>query len=97
MSCLRWLLPPSTSPRWAYALTAIVTVTSVPGYAQSLPGKTRAPRVENKAAVTVIQAEDITGRPEREITLNRDAELVKDQTRVKADTACYRQVEDEVQ
>ncbi|MYM40490.1 LPS-assembly protein LptD [Duganella qianjiadongensis] len=97
MSCLRWLLPPSTSPRWAYALTAIVTVSSVPGYAQSLPGKTRAPRVENKAAVTVIQAEDITGRPEREITLNRDAELVKDQTRVKADTACYKQVEDEVQ
>jgi len=95
---MRWLpAPPTSSQRWAYALTALVTATAVPSYAQSVPPKARAPRVEDKNAVTTIQAEDISGRPEREITLERDAELVKDKTRVKADTACYRQVEDEVE
>jgi LPS-assembly protein len=95
---MRWLpAPPTTTQRWAYALTAIVTVTAVPSYAQSTPPKQRAPRVEDKNAVTTIKAEDIGGRPEREITLERDAELIKDKTRVKADTACYRQVEDEVE
>ncbi len=98
MSRMRWLpAPPTSSQRWAYALTALVTATAVPSYAQSVPPKARAPRVEDKNAVTTIQAEDISGRPEREITLERDAELVKDKTRVKADTACYRQVEDEVE
>jgi LPS-assembly protein len=95
---MRWLLaPPSTSQRWAYALTAIVTVSAAPSYAQTGAPKPRAPRVADKNAVTTVQAEDIGGRPEREITLERDAELVKDKTRVKADTACYRQVEDEVE
>ncbi|OEZ62195.1 LPS-assembly protein LptD precursor [Duganella sp. HH105] len=98
MSRMRWLpAPPTTTQRWAFALTAIAAVTAVPTHAQSLPPKARAPRVEDKNAVTTIQAEDISGRPEREITLERDAELLKDKTRVKADTACYRQVEDEVE
>jgi LPS-assembly protein len=95
---MRWLpAPPTTSQRWAYALTAIVTVSAVPSYAQTAAPKPRAPRVEDKNAVTTIKAEDIGGRPEREITLERDAELVKDKTKVNADTACYRQVEDEVE
>ena len=85
--------------RLAYALSAIFTVSALPvhAYAQSAPPKQRAPRVEDKNAVTIIKAEDIGGRPEREVTLDRDAELVKDKTRVKADSACYRQVEDEVE
>jgi len=98
MSCMRWLLAPTIKPqRLAYALSAIVTASALPAYAQTTPPKPRAPRVEDKNAVTVIQAEDITGRPERELNLERDAEIVKDKTRVKADSACYRQVEDEVE
>src|SRR5262249_7679075 len=54
-------------------------------------------RTEDKDAVTVIQAEDISGRPERELNLERDVEIVKDKTKVKSDTACYREVEDEVE
>ena len=97
MSRMRWLLAhPTTTQSWAYALTAIVTVSAVPAYAQA-PLKQRAPRVEDKNAATTIQAEDIGGRPEREVTLERDAELVKDKTRIKADTACFRQVENEVE
>lgn len=97
---MRWLLAPQFKPqRLAYALSAIVTVTALPthAYAQSSAAKQRAPRVEDKNAVTTVQAEDISGRPEREVFLERDAELVKDKTRVKADSACYRQVENEVE
>jgi LPS-assembly protein len=94
---MRWLLaPPTTTQSWAYALTAIVTVSAVPAYAQS-PLKQRPPRVEDKNAVTTVKAEDIGGRPEREVTLERDAEVVKDKTTIKADSACFRQVEDEVE
>jgi len=85
--------------RLAYALSAIFTVSALPvyAYAQSAPPKQRPPRVEDKNAVTIVKAEDISGRPEREINLDRDAEIIKDKTKVNADTACYRQVEDEVE
>ncbi|MBV7538883.1 LPS-assembly protein LptD [Duganella sp. sic0402] len=85
--------------RLAYALSAIFTVSALPShaYAQTTHKQQRAPRVEDANAPTVVQAEDISGRPEREIVLQRDAELVKDKTKVKSDTACYRQVENEVE
>jgi len=94
MSCMRWLTASPPPHAWAYALTALVTVAAVPSYAQT---KVRPARVEDKNAVTTVKAEDIGGRPEREITLERDVEVVKDKTKVTSDTACYRQVEDEVE
>ncbi|OEZ98825.1 LPS-assembly protein LptD precursor [Duganella phyllosphaerae] len=104
MSCMRWLLPPTPSHRWASALTAIVTVSAVPTYAQAqaqvqpaVPGKQRVPRVEDVNAPTIVKAEEINGRPERELNLVRDAEIVKDQTKVQSDSACFRQVENEVE
>ncbi|MYN39446.1 LPS assembly protein LptD [Duganella sp. FT109W] len=85
--------------RLAYALSAIFTVSALPSvaYAQSAPPKQRAPRVEDKDAVTIVKAEDLSGRPEREVNLERNAEIVRDKTKVNADTACYRQVENEVE
>ncbi len=80
--------------RWALALTALVTAAAAPSYAQT-PQKSP-PRVDDKNAPTTVQAEEIGGRPEREITLEREAEVVRGKTRVTADTACYKEVEDEV-
>ncbi|MBA5639259.1 LPS-assembly protein LptD [Duganella sp. LX20W] len=95
---MSWFLAPYPSQRWAYALSALVTVAALPVHAQIQPqAKPRPPRVDDPNAPTTIQAEDISGRPERELNLARDVELVKGKTRVKADTACYRQVEDEVE
>lgn len=91
---MSWFSAPPYPRRWAAALSALVTAAAVPAYAQTKP---RPARVEDKNAVTTVRAEDIGGRPEREITLLRDVELVKDKVRVKADAACYRQVEDEVE
>lgn len=84
--------------RLAYALSAIFTVSALPSYAYAQTHKQqRAPRVEDQNAPTVVMAEDISGRPEREIVLVQDAEVIKDKTKVKADTACFRQVENEVE
>ena len=91
---MRWLSASNIPQRWAFAFTALVAATAAPSYAQT---KVRPVRVEDPNAVTTVEAEDITGRPEREIDLQTDAEIIKDKTRVKADTACYRQVENEVE
>lgn len=90
---MSWFSAPPPSQRWAFALTALVTVSSGPLHAQA-PKKT--PRTEDPNAPTVVQAEEISGRPDREVNLARDVELTRGQTRMKADTACFKQVEDEV-
>jgi len=83
--------------RWAFALTAIAAATAtVSAHAQTHATK-RTPRVEDKNAVTIVNAEDISGRPERELRLLRDVEVVHDKTRVTADSATFMQVEQELE
>ncbi len=52
---MSWFSAPPPSQRWAFALTALVTVSSGPLHAQT-PKKT--PRTEDPNAPTVVQAED---------------------------------------
>ncbi|XLZ69210.1 LPS-assembly protein LptD [Massilia sp. SR12] len=92
----RFLAPPNPK-RWAFALTAIAAaVAALPAHAQA-PAAKRAPRVEDKNAVTTVRAEDIAGRPERELRLLRDVEVVRDKLRVTADGAAFQQVEQELE
>lgn len=79
-------------PRQVLALYALVSATAVPAFAQSVPA---APQAEDELPVT-IQAEEIGGRPDRRLDLNRDVEITRGQTGITADTACYLRVEDEV-
>jgi LPS-assembly protein len=44
----------------------------------------------------VIRAEEVVGRPDRQLDLHRDVEITRGATGITADTACYRRVEDEV-
>ncbi len=93
----RFQAPPNNKKRWAFALTAIAAATAAASaHAQSHSVK-RAPRVEDKNAVTTVRAEDISGRPERELRLLRDVEVVHDKTRVTADSANFQQVEQELE
>jgi LPS-assembly protein len=96
---MSWFSAPNNKQRWAFALTAIAAASAtVCAHAQTAPQHAKRPlRVEDKNAVTTVRAEDISGRPEREINLERDVEVVHDKTRMTADTACFRQVEDEVE
>jgi LPS-assembly protein len=91
---MSWFSAPPTRQRWVFALTAFVTVASTPAHAQTAPK--RPPNVEDKNAPTVLQGEEISGRPEREITLERNAEVTQDKTKLTADTACYHDVENQV-
>jgi LPS-assembly protein len=91
---MSWFTAPPSSQRWAFALSAIAAAfAAVPGHAQT---PRRAVHVEDKNAPTHLRAEHIDGRPERELNLERDAEVVRDQTRMTADTACYQMVEDQL-
>lgn len=90
---MSWFSAPAPSQRWVFALTAIVTATAVPAHAQTTAAQ---PNAEEPSAPITVQAEEITGRPDREVNLNRNVELTRGQTRLTADTACYMQVEDEV-
>jgi LPS-assembly protein len=76
-----------------YALGALVTVAAGPLHSQN---PARKARVEDPNAPVVIKAEEIKGRPDRELELERNVELTKGATRVHADTACYDAVEDQV-
>ncbi len=91
---MRWFSAHPPSQRWATALTALVTATAVPVHAQTHPHKRD--RSEDDQGPIQVRAEQITGRPEREVTLARDVELVRGSTGVRADNACYKMVEDEV-
>ena len=79
-------------PRQVLALYALVSATAAPAFAQSVPP---APQAEDELPV-VIQAEEIGGRPDRRLDLNRNVEITRGQSGITADTACYLRVEDEV-
>jgi LPS-assembly protein len=70
-----------------------VTVTAGPLHAQHAQKR---PKVDDPNAPVIAHAEEVTGSPDREVTLVRDVELIKGKTRMTADTACYKVVDDEL-
>ena len=106
---MSWFSAPPPFRRRALALAALVTVAAVPlhAYAQVVvpappqpgqAGTASAPtvRADDADAPVVIHAEEITGRPDRDVDLARDVEITRGQTGIKSDTACYQRVADEV-
>ncbi|MEO6354739.1 MAG: LPS-assembly protein LptD [Burkholderiaceae bacterium] len=63
--------------------------------AQGLPNPTRSQAIEESQPAE-ISAETMTGRPDRELQLDRAVEIQRGQTTIKADHALYLQIEDEV-
>ncbi|NHZ82379.1 LPS assembly protein LptD [Massilia sp. CCM 8695] len=94
---MSWKKPAALpSQRWAYALTALVTATAVPLHAQTVQNVQKRERTEDPNLPVNVRAEEISGRPERELILERGVELSRGQTRMKADRACFKNVENEV-
>ena len=103
---MSWFPVSPPSQRWAYALTALVTASAVPVHAQThkapkaqhkaVPKKAVPKRVPSTDTTVTARAEEITGRPDRELNLVGDAELIRGDMRLTADTVCFKQVEDEV-
>jgi LPS-assembly protein len=90
---MSWLPASPSSQRWACALTALAAAAAVPALAQSAEAPAR---VEDPNPTVVVQAEEINGRPDREVKLERNVEIVRGETRVTADRACFNYVEDQV-
>ena len=83
-----------------HVVTAAVAVASLPAaQAQTPPVKTpsRTPRIDDPAAPINLEAEQMTGRPDREVIMERDVEITRGATRLQADHATYHVVEDEVE
>ncbi|MES2760080.1 MAG: LPS-assembly protein LptD [Pseudomonadota bacterium] len=93
---MTWFSSPPPSQRWAYALTALVSVTSGPLHAQNAQVPQTGAKVDDPNAPVIVRAEEITGRPDREVNLERDVELIKGATRLTANSACYKVVDDVV-
>ena len=92
---MSWFSASPPSQRWAFALSALVAATAVPVHAQKAP---RPVHVEDPDAPTVMTAESISGRPEREINLDNNVVIERGTTtKMTSDTACYKQVENEVE
>ena len=66
---MSWFSASPPSQRWAYALTALVTATAVPLHAHAQQKRQKPNEAD---APVMVGAEEITGRPEREINLERD-------------------------
>ncbi|KAF1040261.1 MAG: LPS-assembly protein LptD [Herbaspirillum frisingense] len=62
----------------------------------TMPAPAAAP-AEDKDAPVNVSAEQMTGRPDRQVNLDRDVEVIKGSTTIKADKAEYRIIQDEVE
>jgi LPS-assembly protein len=93
---MSWFSATPPSQRWAYALTALVGACAAPALAQTPQPPQKFVRVEDPNPTTVIEAEEISGRPGRELNLQRNVEIIRGETTVNADSACFMQVENEV-
>jgi LPS-assembly protein len=91
---MSWFTALPLSRKSAFAMSAFVSVAAGPLHAQTAPAQ-KAQDADQDQPVT-MRAEEISGRPDRQLNLNRDVEIIRGETGLKADTACYMRVEDEV-
>ena len=97
---MSWFSAHPFPPRQALALYVLASAAAgvaLPLHAQDVAPtpQSSSSRDEQDLPIT-IRAEEISGRPDRQINLERNVELTRGQTRLTADTACYQRVEDQV-
>ena len=78
--------------------TAVGIALPLPAAAQfQTAAKPKPVRTDESNLPANLQAEQMTGRPDREIIMKRDVEITRGSTRLNADSATYHVVEDEVE
>jgi LPS-assembly protein len=78
-------------------LSAAVVAASLPALALAQTNVQPARKIDDKDAPATVRAEQITGRPDREIHMERDVEIIHGTTTINADAGTYHIVEDEVE
>ena len=89
----------STSQRLFRILTAVVAAASLPNYvqAQTTPAYAKTTKLSDRDSPADVSAEQMTGRPDRELDLERNVVVVRGSTTVSSDRAKYHIVEDQVE
>jgi len=98
----------SADLRMSRFFTSLASLAVAASATTVLPGSAQAQTVQNtsakptpqssdKDAPVNVSAEQMTGRPDRQINLDRDVEVVRGETTIKADKAEYRIIKDEVE
>lgn len=77
-------------------MTAVVAAVSASPFALAQTSAQPA-KVKNPEAETNVSSEQMTGRPDRELILDRDVEIIRGETTLTADHATYWIVEDEIE
>ena len=91
---MRRFIASSLPPRTLCAQAVLVMAMSVPTLVMAqTKGQPRPTRADEKKEPTTIQAEQMTGRPDREVHLDREVEIVRGQTKIQSDRAKYFQEE----
>lgn len=86
------------SPCVLFSLLATFSVTLLAAPATSEKAKGNRPQhIENSEAPTILQAEQITGRPARDLYLDYEVEIERDQTLITGDHGIFRQEENEAE
>ena len=89
-----WFSAFYSQQRLLRVLTSVLALAPLVSHAQT---KAKTPKLEDKTAPIILQAEQMSGRPDRSVSLQRAAELMRDKTHITADQVDYLQVEDEVE
>jgi LPS-assembly protein len=82
---------PLKRPFLASAVLGAVLMLHTHAISKEKKGQARPTKADEKNEVTTIQAEQMTGRPDREVFLERDVEIDRGQTKIKSDQATYYQ------
>jgi len=76
----------------SHAVLALALSMPVLAIAQN-KGQSKASKPDEQNEPTTIQAEQMTGRPDREVVLERDVDIVRGQTKISSDKATFYQEE----
>jgi LPS-assembly protein len=77
-------------------LTVAISAASFPTFVAA-QASAKQPRLDDSDAPTTLEAEQMSGRPDREVVLENNVEIIRGGTVVNADKATYNIVEDEVE
>jgi len=91
---MRRIFTPLSRPQncCSHAVLALALSLPVLALAQT-KGQAKPSRSDEQNEPTTIQAEQMTGRPDREVFLERDVDIVRGQTKINSDKATYYQEE----
>lgn len=93
---MTWPFPLRRPQRLFSTVIAVITTASVPSFAVAQTNDKPA-KAGDRAEETRISSEQMTGRPDRELVLERDVEIIRGETIVNSDHATYWAADDEVE